>query len=166
MIHCTSTSSRIHGYIVAKSCENGKALVVRSDAAFLNSCSFLFKRFAPGAEVFSVVFLLRNSLLTMCPLITTKSGRLVSMSIILYATWPTTNRCARLMDVQNFGDRMHSWSCTDAPSHTHLFKSNLLRIESSLTHLLGGSSLGEIDVCGHCPRPASLWWPSTNHGAS
>ena len=41
--------------------------LVRSDAHFLNNCSFLTKRFRPGTEIASVFFLLRCSFFVLEP---------------------------------------------------------------------------------------------------
>ncbi|CAK9096175.1 unnamed protein product [Durusdinium trenchii] len=63
--------------------------VARSDTRFLDACSFLTKRFRPGMEMASVVVLVRNAFVVMCPLVTSTAGQLMMMCIILYAnlTW-------------------------------------------------------------------------------
>eukprot|EP00435_Cladocopium_sp_Y103_P020538 s2211_g5.t1 len=43
------------------------ARLARSDAKFLASCSFLIRRFRPGAEIASVLFLVRNALVDSNP---------------------------------------------------------------------------------------------------
>ena len=53
---------------------------LRSDARFLENCSFLIRRFRPGAELASVLFLVRNGLIT-------ASGQLAMMNLIFYAAW-------------------------------------------------------------------------------
>lgn len=58
--------------------------LAQSDAHFLEACSFLIRRFRPGTEMFSVIFLVRNAMVAMTPLIFAKSGRLVTMSLLLY----------------------------------------------------------------------------------
>ncbi|CAK9097054.1 unnamed protein product [Durusdinium trenchii] len=58
--------------------------VARSDTHFLITCSFLTKRFRPGMEMASIVLLLRNALVVMCPLVTTTAGQLMLMGVILY----------------------------------------------------------------------------------
>lgn len=57
-----------------------------ADVKFIRACSFLFMRFRPGAEVYSVVFLVRNALVVLCPLIPGTSGKVVSMNLLLYAS--------------------------------------------------------------------------------
>eukprot|EP00434_Breviolum_minutum_P026215 symbB.v1.2.023175.t1/scaffold2102.1/size90421/5 len=61
--------------------------LARSDARFLESCSFLIRRFRPGAEIASVLFLIRNSAVALCPLVLTTSGQLLTMSLILYVNF-------------------------------------------------------------------------------
>ena len=45
------------------------------DMAFVRSCSFLLVRFRPGAEGFAVLFMLRNMLLAILPLVPWVSNR-------------------------------------------------------------------------------------------
>ena len=54
-----------------------------ADMQFVQSCSFLLARFRPGAEYFSVLFLVRNLLLAFLPLLSTASGRALGMNLIL-----------------------------------------------------------------------------------
>ena len=58
--------------------------LARSDAKFLESCSFLVKRFRPGAEISAVLFLMRNTSLVMTLLVQSASGQLMLFSMILY----------------------------------------------------------------------------------
>lgn len=57
-----------------------------ADVKFLRACSFLFMRFRPGAEAFSVLFLVRNALVVLCPLFPGASAKVVSMNLILYGS--------------------------------------------------------------------------------
>ena len=57
-----------------------------ADVKFLRACSFLFMRFRPGAEIFSVIFLIRNALVVLCPLLPGASAKVVSMNLILYGS--------------------------------------------------------------------------------
>lgn len=59
--------------------------IATSDAEFIDSVSFLVKRFRPGAEIFSVLFLLRNALVVLCPLADAKSSKVMLMSLVMYA---------------------------------------------------------------------------------
>eukprot|EP00438_Fugacium_kawagutii_P007550 Skav227032 [mRNA] locus=scaffold635:42932:52073:- [translate_table: standard] len=52
----------------------------------IRACSFLFVRFRPGAEAYSVLFLLRNALVVLCPLLPSSSGRILCMNLILYGS--------------------------------------------------------------------------------
>eukprot|EP00435_Cladocopium_sp_Y103_P061231 s102_g22.t2 len=54
-----------------------------ADVQFIRACSFLFVRFRPGAEVFSVLFLARNTLVVLCPLLPSSAGKVVCMNILL-----------------------------------------------------------------------------------
>lgn len=100
-VFCNGTGAQVHMFIVgglaclmpvtflticswAIMVELPRSLA-RSDAHFLEACSFLIKRFRPGTEMFSVIFLIRNGLVAMTPLIFAKSGRLVMMNLLLYA---------------------------------------------------------------------------------
>ena len=58
--------------------------LARSDTRFLANCSFLIRRFRPGAEIASVLFLLRNVCVALCPLLSSTSAQLSMMSLILY----------------------------------------------------------------------------------
>jgi len=64
-----------------------------ADVQFIRSCSFLFVRFRPGAEVFSVIFLLRNALVVLCPLLPSPSGKVLCMNLLLYGTLVATAYC-------------------------------------------------------------------------
>jgi len=57
-----------------------------ADVKFVRACSFLFMRFRPGAEIFSVLFLVRNALVVLCPLLPSPSAKVVSMNLILYGS--------------------------------------------------------------------------------
>ena len=59
-------------------------VIARSDARFLDSCSFLIRRFRPGAEIASVLFLVRNALVVLCPLATSTPGQLAMINLIFY----------------------------------------------------------------------------------
>lgn len=54
-----------------------------ADVTFMQSCNFLFARFRPGAEFFSVLFLVRNLLLAFLPLLPTASARVLGMNLML-----------------------------------------------------------------------------------
>lgn len=58
----------------------------RADVHFIRACSFLFIRFRPGAEVFSVIFLVRNALVVLCPLLPSAAAKVVCMNILLYGS--------------------------------------------------------------------------------
>lgn len=62
----------------------------QADVKFLRACSFLFMRFRPGAEIFSVLFLIRNALVVLCPLLPGSSAKVVSMNLILYGSLAMT----------------------------------------------------------------------------
>ncbi|CAE7862881.1 unnamed protein product, partial [Symbiodinium microadriaticum] len=61
-----------------------------ADVRFVRACSFLYIRFRPGAEIFSVLYLTRNALIVLCPLIPSVSTKLVCMNILL--PWGTRLR--------------------------------------------------------------------------
>lgn len=63
--------------------------LLRADAKFVRSCSFLWRRFRPGAETFAVLGLARNGLMVLCPLIPAAAVQLVIMNIILYLSLVT-----------------------------------------------------------------------------
>ncbi|CAJ1351250.1 unnamed protein product [Effrenium voratum] len=52
------------------------------DMAFVRSCSFLLVRFRPGAEGFAVLFMLRNMLLAILPLVPWVSNRVLLMNLL------------------------------------------------------------------------------------
>ena len=56
MQHCTAWGFFASGFLFSRA-------TMRSDARFLESCSFLIRRFRPGAEIASVLFLIRPALL-------------------------------------------------------------------------------------------------------
>ncbi|CAE6938440.1 unnamed protein product, partial [Symbiodinium sp. KB8] len=58
--------------------------MLQSDACFVRACSFLIIRFRPGAELFAVVLLLRNTLVALCPMLAAQSTQLLTMSLVLY----------------------------------------------------------------------------------
>ena len=58
--------------------------LARSDAKFLESCSFLVKRFRPGAEISAVLFLMRNTTVVLTLVVYSTSGQLMLFSMILY----------------------------------------------------------------------------------
>ncbi|CAJ1362422.1 unnamed protein product [Effrenium voratum] len=60
--------------------------LLAADVKFIRACSFLFMRFRPGAELFSVLFLIRNALVVLCPLLPGASAKVVSMNLLLYAS--------------------------------------------------------------------------------
>eukprot|EP00439_Symbiodinium_sp_Y106_P044569 s4027_g5.t1 len=64
-----------------------------ADVRFVRACSFLYIRFRPGAEIFSVLYLTRNALIVLCPLIPSVSTKLVCMNILLYASLTITSFC-------------------------------------------------------------------------
>ena len=61
-----------------------------ADVQFVRACSFLFVRFRPGAEVFSVIFLVRNSLVVLCPLLPSTSGKVLCLNLLLYVSLVVT----------------------------------------------------------------------------
>jgi len=61
-----------------------------ADVKFIRACSFLFMRFRPGAEIYSVIFLIRNALVVLCPLIPSTSGKVVCMNLLLYGSLSMT----------------------------------------------------------------------------
>eukprot|EP00435_Cladocopium_sp_Y103_P006747 s1245_g2.t1 len=82
-VFCNGTGAQVHMFIVgglaclmpvtflticswAIMVELPRSLA-RSDAHFLEACSFLIKRFRPGTEMFSVIFLIRNGLVATGP---------------------------------------------------------------------------------------------------
>ncbi|CAE7337059.1 hypothetical protein AK812_SmicGene41193 [Symbiodinium microadriaticum] len=60
--------------------------IQRADVDFVNACSFLILRYRPGVEVFAVVVLIRNVLLTFSPLVASQAGSLLVLCISLYIT--------------------------------------------------------------------------------
>lgn len=54
-----------------------------ADIAFIRACSFLVMRFHPGKEVFTVLFLIRNVLIVLAPLIPSSSASLFLMAMLL-----------------------------------------------------------------------------------
>ncbi|CAL1136495.1 unnamed protein product [Cladocopium goreaui] len=56
----------------------------RSDLSFLRAWSFLFIRFRPGTQVFSVLFLVRNALVVLCQLLSNESAKVVLLNLMLY----------------------------------------------------------------------------------
>jgi len=60
--------------------------LANADVGFIRACSFLFIRFRPGAEVFSVLFLARNALVVLCPLLPSAAFKVVCMNILLYSS--------------------------------------------------------------------------------
>ena len=57
--------------------------LARSDAMFLRTFSFLIRRFRPGTEIFSILFLMRNALLVLILIVNVTSGQLMLFSSIL-----------------------------------------------------------------------------------
>jgi len=55
-----------------------------ADANFVRAWSFLAMRFRPGAQGFAVVFLFRNLMIVLCPLLPSETARMLSMNFILY----------------------------------------------------------------------------------
>eukprot|EP00439_Symbiodinium_sp_Y106_P028760 s5243_g3.t1 len=58
----------------------------RADAVYFRACSFLWMRFRPGAERFSIFFLCRNALIVLCPLLPSLSIKLVVLNVLLYSS--------------------------------------------------------------------------------
>ncbi|CAE7584618.1 ENDOV [Symbiodinium sp. CCMP2456] len=59
----------------------------RGDMKFIRSCSFLFMRFRPGCEHFCAIFLFRNVLIVISPLLPSMSGGLVFLNLLLYCSF-------------------------------------------------------------------------------
>ncbi|CAK9058310.1 unnamed protein product [Durusdinium trenchii] len=57
-----------------------------SNQNFIRACSFLFTRFRPGAEVFSVLFLTRNALVVLCQLPSNRPVKVVLLNALLYVS--------------------------------------------------------------------------------
>eukprot|EP00913_Durusdinium_trenchii_P025622 g24049.t1 len=60
--------------------------IADGEVKLIRSCSFLFMRFRPGAEVYSVLFSVRNALVVLCPLLPSASGRILCMNLVLYGS--------------------------------------------------------------------------------
>ncbi|CAE6956863.1 RPS6, partial [Symbiodinium sp. CCMP2456] len=58
----------------------------RADAVYFRACSFLWMRYRPGAERFSIFFLCRNALIVLCPLLPSLSIKLVVLNVLLYSS--------------------------------------------------------------------------------
>ncbi|CAE7946076.1 unnamed protein product, partial [Symbiodinium sp. KB8] len=58
----------------------------RADAVYFRACSFLWMRYRPGAERFSIFFLCRNALFVLCPLLPSLSIKLVVLNVLLYSS--------------------------------------------------------------------------------
>eukprot|EP00913_Durusdinium_trenchii_P034226 g32031.t1 len=57
------------------------------------ACSFLVMRFNPGQEIFTVLFLLRNVLIVMAPLLPSASGSLFLMAFLLVVSFGSVAYC-------------------------------------------------------------------------
>ncbi|CAE7335693.1 RPS6 [Symbiodinium natans] len=51
-----------------------------ADVKFIRNTSFLLIRYRPGAERFAILHLARNALMVLCPLLSSPSGRILSMN--------------------------------------------------------------------------------------
>ena len=51
--------------------------------AEIDAYFFLIRRLRPGAEIFSVLFQIRNVFVVLCPLVPSISGKIVSLNVIL-----------------------------------------------------------------------------------
>ena len=58
-----------------------------ADVNFMRACSFLVMRFHPGQEFFTVIFLMRNVLIVLTPLIPSSAGSLFMMAALLAASF-------------------------------------------------------------------------------
>lgn len=67
-------------WIVVVEIPKGLAAV---DTTVLDAYFFLVRRLRPGAEIFSILFQVRNLCVVLCPLIPTISGKLLSLGLIL-----------------------------------------------------------------------------------
>ncbi|CAE7027454.1 RPS6, partial [Symbiodinium sp. CCMP2456] len=60
--------------------------LLRADAAYFRACAFLWSRFRPGAELYSVLYLTRNAVIALVPLLPSMSAQIVAMNMILYSS--------------------------------------------------------------------------------
>ncbi|CAK9066781.1 unnamed protein product [Durusdinium trenchii] len=67
--------------------------MVAADVHFVRACSFLVMRFNPGQEIFTVLFLLRNVLIVMAPLLPSASGSLFLMAFLLVVSFGSVAYC-------------------------------------------------------------------------
>ncbi|CAE7674717.1 RPS6 [Symbiodinium sp. CCMP2592] len=80
--------------------------LVRADATYFRACAFLWSRFRPGAEAYSVLYLVRNGLLAVVPVLPSVSAQIVTMNLILYCSslvvsfvQPWCSKAGNLLDV-------------------------------------------------------------------
>ena len=57
-----------------------------AEANFVRAWSFLAMRFRPGAQGFAVLFLFRNLIIVLCPLLPSETARMLTMNFILYVS--------------------------------------------------------------------------------
>ena len=57
--------------------------IAEVDTTVLDAYFFLIRRLRPGAEIFSVLFQIRNVFVVLCPLVPSISGKIVSLNVIL-----------------------------------------------------------------------------------
>ncbi|CAE7464201.1 RPS6 [Symbiodinium natans] len=60
--------------------------LLRADAAYFRACAFIWSRFRPGAELYSVLYLARNGLIALVPLLPSNAAQIVAMNMILYSS--------------------------------------------------------------------------------
>ncbi|CAK9115801.1 unnamed protein product [Durusdinium trenchii] len=64
-----------------------------ADVQFLHSCSFLILRFRPGSEVFALVFLMRNMLFAVTPILPGDAASLLMMHLLMFFSFGLVAYC-------------------------------------------------------------------------
>lgn len=59
--------------------------IAQVDTSALDAYFFLIRRLRPGAEIFSVLFQVRNLFVVLCPLVPSMSGKIVALNLVLGA---------------------------------------------------------------------------------
>lgn len=60
--------------------------IMIADMKFVRACAFLLLRFRPGQGTVTALYLVRNMLILMCPLLPTAAGKVLSMDLLLYVS--------------------------------------------------------------------------------
>ncbi|CAE7033694.1 RPS6 [Symbiodinium sp. CCMP2592] len=60
--------------------------IMIADMKFVRACAFLLLRFRPGQGTVTALYLVRNVLILMCPLVPTAAGKVLSMNLLLYVS--------------------------------------------------------------------------------